>query len=110
MQPGLDAQEPEALRPTGPHAAGWDYIGAVTDGRDVAHGWQLGAVCVMSSVSFSPVPRGWEYTLSVRLLGSPTPPARNTIEAACAMFGMPKGWQQEPGNDPSIVLLSVRVP
>jgi hypothetical protein len=102
--------EPERLRPQGSHAAGWEHIGQVTDGMGVADGWQLGAVCVVSSVDFVPVPRHWEYHLSVRLLESPTPPQANTLDAVCKMFGMPADAHPEPSKNPLIVHLFARVP
>lgn len=105
----IEAAEPAPLEPA-THMLPWCYIGEVQDGQGTAHGWQLDNICVMSSVDFIPVPRRWEYRLSVSLLERTKPPASNVIDAVCTMFGMPADRQQAPGTNPAIIHVSARVP
>ena len=105
--------EPERLRPIETVAQSWRFIDTITNGIDVADRWQCGTVCVVSTVDFEPVPRHWEYHLSVHVEGaSKTPPSEIVLQAVCAAFGLPAALarRESAREKPGIVHLYADVP
>ena len=97
--------EPARLRPNEP---GWVYLGTLTNGTDVADHWQKHALHVISSVDFTPVPRRWEYHLSVHVEGADTPPGNTALANVMMAFKMNSARKERHREASQVVHLYAR--